>query len=113
MVTLSASRLVAALAKLLIALGGLTWALGRDRQGQRLVVVGIVLVATQPLVVGGLTTLLEMEVPDGRWPEHLAVAAAVLFVAAVVLAGCVALRRRARPGGVSPTSHKKRGEPGL
>jgi len=102
------AELFRALALLAFASGALLITVGDRRRGFRAIVFSIVLVAVEPLILAGLTRLHHMEVPNGSELDTIVL---VLFLAVVLLAGLVALRRT-RSGGKSAdaTSQKKRVE---
>lgn len=100
--------LVRGVALVVFAAGALLITVGDRRRGFRAIAFSIVLVAVEPLILAGLSRLHHMEVPNGI---ELNTIVLVLFLAVVLLAGLVALRRT-RSGGKSAdaTSQKKRVE---
>ena len=91
-----------------VALGGLAWIVGAQRFGRRAIAFGIVLAIAEPLFVHVIARLEHMEVPNGSaWLERILLA---LFLAAVVIAGLVALRKSRGGKAAEATSQKKRVE---
>jgi|CXWL01.1.fsa_nt_gi NADH:ubiquinone oxidoreductase subunit 6 (subunit J) len=101
-------QLAWALALVSFSIGGLLVAVGATSNGKRCIALAVVLVLVAPLFEAGLSQLHNMEVRHGK-VLSLSSIALVLFLAAVVLAGLVALMRSERRGrGSGATSLKSR-----
>lgn len=104
----SGNGVIGGVALVAFALGALLIALGDRRRGVRAIGFALVLAAVQPLLITGLGRLQHLEVPHGQALDRIILA---LFLAAVALAGLVALRRtRGGSKSAEATSQKKRVE---
>lgn len=98
--------LLRAVALLSFSVGALFVAVGDRRRGTRCIAFAVALVAVEPLIAAGLASLAKLERPREVQLDRILLG---LFLLAVVLAGVVALRGRARRA--EPTSKKDRVEP--
>lgn len=103
----SVAEIVRGLALTCFALGGLLIAIGSAQRGRRCLIVAVALVLCEPLFVAGVSKLRGVRAPQGIDLDRIILG---LFVAAVVIAGLVALRRSRRDTGSAATSPKKRVE---
>lgn len=104
----SGADIIRGLALVAFAVGGLLIAVGQKPRGSRCIIVAIALVVIEPLLMAGLERLRRAWSTRDAELDRIIVG---LCIAAVVLAGLVALRRtRADRKPAEGTSQKKRVE---